>query len=78
MHQMIPFLVLAIWLFLPSLAYAYLDPATGSMILQGVIAALAGGVATVAFYWRQVVRFFRGKGRGAKASKAKSDTPRDD
>ena len=40
-------------------AYAYLDPGTGSMILQ----VLAGGVAAVAvmgkLYWRRLSRFLR-------------------
>jgi hypothetical protein len=39
-------------------AYAYLDPGTGSMILQGIIA----GVATVAvlgrLYWQRLLKFF--------------------
>ena len=72
------FIVSVILLFFPSSAYAYLDPATGSMILQGVIAALAGGGATVAFYWRQIVRFFRGKERGADVPKTTSNTPKGD
>jgi hypothetical protein len=32
-------------------AYAYLDPGTGSMLLQGLIAAVAGGLIIIRTYW---------------------------
>ena len=32
-------------------AYAYLDPGTGSMLLQGLIAAVAGGLMVIRAYW---------------------------
>ena len=32
-------------------AYAYLDPGTGSMLLQGLIAAVAGGLMIIRSYW---------------------------
>jgi hypothetical protein len=32
-------------------AYAYLDPGTGSMLLQGLIAAVAGGLMVIRSYW---------------------------
>ena len=35
-------------------SYAYLDPGTGSTILQAIVAALAAGAATVSYYWRKV------------------------
>ena len=35
-------------------AYAYLDPGTGSTILQAIAAALAVGVATISHYWNKV------------------------
>ena len=35
-------------------AYAYLDPGTGSVILQAIAAALAVGAATVSHYWNKV------------------------
>jgi hypothetical protein len=38
-------------------AYAYLDPGTGSTILQAIIAALAAGAATISYYWRKVKTF---------------------
>jgi nitrate/nitrite transporter NarK len=32
-------------------AYAYLDPGTGSMILQGLIGGIAGGMFAIRIYW---------------------------
>ena len=32
-------------------AYAYLDPGTGSILLQGLIGAVAGGLFMAKVYW---------------------------
>lgn len=52
-------LVLAIILFGASSApaYAYLDPGTGSMILQALIGAAAAGVTVISVYWQKVKAF---------------------
>ncbi|MDA9734242.1 hypothetical protein N9V16_01900 [SAR116 cluster bacterium] len=43
-------------------AYAYLDPGSASLILQGILAAIVGGVATLGIYWTKfkvfISRFF--------------------
>ena len=39
-------------------AYAYLDPGTGSIILQGLIAAVAATIAYAGMYWQRVKTFF--------------------
>ena len=39
-------------------AYAYLDPGTGSMLLQGLIAGLAAFISVVSIYWQKVKSFF--------------------
>lgn len=39
-------------------AHAYLDPGTGSMILQGVIAAVAVVGLTLKNYWYKIRGFF--------------------
>jgi hypothetical protein len=45
-----------IYLFLTvSSAHAYLDPGTGSIILQGLIAALAAGAVFVKIYWYKLL-----------------------
>ena len=38
-------------------AYAYIDPAAGSAILQGVIAGAAALGVAVKFYWDRIRRF---------------------
>ena len=45
---------------LPLDAYAYLDPGTGSILIQGLIAAVATGLATAKFWWHRVKSFFTG------------------
>lgn len=42
----------------PAPAYAYLDPATGSMIIQIVSGAVLGVVLIVKTYWRRIKGFF--------------------
>ncbi len=43
---------------MPSLAYAYLDAATGTIIIQGLLAAAAGLVMFIRLYWRRIKKFF--------------------
>ncbi|HUT32490.1 MAG TPA: hypothetical protein VNE39_03335 [Planctomycetota bacterium] len=51
-------LVLA-FLSAPRDAYAYLDPGTGSLILQFVIAGLVGSAFAIKLFWRRIVGLFR-------------------
>ena len=51
----IAFFLLLMW---PSSAYAYLDPATGSAIIQGLIAGLAAAVVALRVYWAAIKRWF--------------------
>ena len=39
-------------------AQAYIDPGAGSMFLQLVVAAIAGGLWTIKAYWRRLKDFF--------------------
>ena len=38
-------------LLLPSNAYAYLDPGTGSIILQAILGFIAAAIASISVYW---------------------------
>ena len=38
----------------------YIDPGTGSLILQGLIAAFAAAAVVVRGYWYRIKAFFRG------------------
>ena len=42
-------------------SYAYLDPGTGSFILQAIIGFIAAGLATVTLYWNKFKNFISKK-----------------
>jgi len=42
-----------------SSAHAYLDPGTGSIILQAIVAAFAAFFSTLYIFWEKVKIFFR-------------------
>ncbi len=48
-------------LFAAQPAHAYLDPGTGSIILQGLIAAVAAVAVTGKLYWEKLKGFFSRK-----------------
>ncbi len=53
-------LLLTLWL--PARdAHAYLDPGTGSFLLQAVIAVVMGALLSLKLYWQQLKSFFAGK-----------------
>lgn len=47
--------------FLVSDAHAYLDPGTGSMIIQMLIAGAIGALVVVKAFWSRIVGFFSRK-----------------
>ena len=51
-------LFLLFFLFTSS-AYAYLDPGTGSIILQAILGAIAAFFSTLYIFWEKVKTFFR-------------------
>ena len=54
------FLILLVFnFFIINNAYAYLDPGTGSIILQAILGAIAAGVSYCAFYWNKIKNFFK-------------------
>ena len=59
-----PFLIFSLIAY-TSPAYAYLDPGTGSVLLQGLIGGIAAVMAFLSIYWQKVKAFF---------SKEESDT----
>jgi membrane protease YdiL (CAAX protease family) len=50
--------VIIIIIGLPTLAFGYIDPGTGSYLLQVAIAALLGGVLAVKIFWQKIKKFF--------------------
>ncbi|MBI1305851.1 MAG: hypothetical protein GC181_04460 [Bacteroidetes bacterium] len=41
-------------------AAAYLDPGSGSYIIQMIIAGAVGGAYAIKLYWQRLVGFFKG------------------
>ena len=48
---------LIIFFMLTNSPYAYLDPGTGSIILQAIIGFIAAALATVSLYWNKLKLF---------------------
>jgi len=49
--------LLAVQILLPPMAFAYLDPGTGSYIFQVLVAMFIGGIFTVKMYWQKIKNF---------------------
>ena len=60
---MFNFLKLIFFLFffilIPTDLYAYLDPGTGSIILQAILGFVAAAVSYFYFFWNKVKSFFK-------------------
>lgn len=63
--------VLAMSMLFTNSAYAYIDPGTGSMIVQAIIAALVAIGASLGIFWHRVRSLF-GWLLGRKNSEGKS------
>ena len=47
--------------FWPATAHAYIDPGTGSFVIQGIIAAVVGAGFAIKVYWHKIVSALTGK-----------------
>jgi hypothetical protein len=54
-------------------AYAYLDPGTGSMLIQGIIGAVAAVGITLKLYWHKIKLMISGR----KSQGETTDTSQD-
>lgn len=54
---------------------AYLDPGTGSLIIQAVVAVIAGAAVAITSYWQKIKTFF---GRNSRHSEPSDIAPRDE
>ncbi|MGI9292762.1 MAG: hypothetical protein ACR2PS_02165 [Pseudomonadales bacterium] len=52
---------LAVFAAFASPAHAYLDPGTGSLLLQGAIAAIAASAFTIKTYWYRIRAYLKGE-----------------
>jgi hypothetical protein len=68
------FLVVVAWMTIfPSEALAYLDPGTGSLIVQSVIAGIAAAGFGLRLYWRRI-RAWMARPRGDSPKKSSPDS----
>jgi hypothetical protein len=51
MNNKFIFFYLILALMTPSKAYAYLDPGTGSIILQAILGFIAAAITSISIYW---------------------------
>tara|TARA_B100000767_G_C19573795_1_gene454359 strand:+ start:364 stop:576 length:213 start_codon:yes stop_codon:yes gene_type:complete len=56
-------------IFLNNKAFAYLDPGTGSIILQALVGAIAAGATYCSMYWQKIKNFFNKKNKADKEDK---------
>jgi len=61
---------------LPRDAAAYIDPGTGSLILQGLIATLAAAAVVLRGYWYRIKAYFRGDKAAPKADSTQGAQPK--
>ena len=53
------FYSLFLLLLLSNPSYAYLDPGTGSVLLNLIVGAIAGLLSFVSFYWKKIKTFLK-------------------
>ena len=62
----------------PLSAQAYIDPGTGSLLLQGLIGAVAGVMVAASLYWSKIKHFFRKDQCSPGSAPGQTDPSRDD
>ena len=64
-------LIIAFWLLvLPRQLFAYIDPGTGSLVIQLIIATFVSGLFIIKTYWRKIKDWFSGKSADQTDNKA--------
>jgi len=58
--QILSLFLFALWLqfLIPSSAQAYLDPGSGSILIQLLIAFVTGAIFIIKLYWQRIRSFF--------------------
>jgi hypothetical protein len=60
------------------LTLAYIDPGTGSFVVQALVAAVAGIAVTLRLYWSKIKGFFGGSATVATDGEEVAEASRDD
>lgn len=65
-------------LIFPPRVYAYLDPGTGSYILQLILAALLGAAFAIKIFWKRIKTFFADLLRGGSEEEESPEGSQDE
>lgn len=57
MNNKLIFFYIILVMITPSVAYAYLDPGTGSIILQAILGFIAAAITSISIYWSKFKSF---------------------
>ena len=68
----------AVGLILPRRSLAYLDPGTGSYMLQMLLALLVGGAFALKIFWKRIVAFFKRQPPAASTAEPQREQTKDD
>lgn len=61
-------LIIIVQMASPPLAYAYIDPSTGGMLLQLLLAGVAGALIIIKLYWEKLRSIFSSKSNRGEAA----------
>ncbi len=78
MSRIVVISVILFGLGLPGQAMAYLDPGTGSAILQMAMAGILGSLFVLKTYWRRLMSFFSSKPLEETDAHSAAPPPNDD
>lgn len=72
-------LIMPALLYLPfhQVLHAYIDPGTGSIVLQAVIGAFAAAVVAIGMFWKQIKTFVKNLFSRSKKSEDPSEDPKE-
>jgi hypothetical protein len=59
-------------------AHAYLDPGTGSILVQSLLAGIAGVAAVLSLYWQRLKAFFTNRRKHSHDERSSATTPDND
>lgn len=71
-------LIVSIMAIMPSTAHAYIDPGTGSYLVQILIAVFAGGAFVLRTFWMNIKALFSRKSKETKTDGVEKDTTSDE
>lgn len=66
MTRYFPLIPLTLFVIAANPAHAYIDPGSGSVAVQAILAGFLGFLLALKIYWKKIVSFFR---RGEKTEK---------